>query len=567
MGSTLVITIVVAAAVGWLAVIGAAALRSRGPEEVSPNLSPGMTDDYLETARIEKAQQAAIFFSAFLAIGLPLYYLTEIPRQESFVEQFQEESVHRGEELIIEFGCYDCHGPDGVGGVASFTEKRSGVAVEWEAPALNDIFYRYDREAVRYWITFGRGNSPMPAWGVAGGGPLNEQQVDDMINYLEEHQIPQDEVAAEVESVVVGELRDLANADTAMERAITNQRQVIADMERSVELAPVLEDLSERAEAISESLSDGLDTDGDGVSDTAEMALTDLTAEARAVFIPEGLQPLTFDPDDPATSGRPDLDVLNEALQRMDELIETAAPSIAPNAAAIRAALEAGGEDTDGDGIPDEAEGQIAGQFDEAISKMVPSDLVVVNLDPEDSESVSGVSDSRTAARAISALETVALNLSVQAENLDRTLQPARDSLSYLLQAQGERAWEFDFQAIADSVFGGDVERAQRVVGLYNGYCARCHTSGFSAGLPFAQEAGSGAFGPALWDGRPAVQFLSDEELMEFLIVGAVENEPYGVNGFGSGQMPGFGMILSEQDLMDLAVWLRSGDLTGHGGS
>lgn len=567
MGSTLVITIVVAAAVGWLAVIGAAALRSRGPEEVSPNLSPGATDDYLETARIERAQQAAIFFSAFLAIGLPLYYLTEIPRQESFVEQFHEESVHRGEELIIEFKCYDCHGPDGVGGVASFTEKRSGVVVDWEAPALNDIFYRYDREAVRYWITFGRGNSPMPAWGVAGGGPLNEQQVDDMINYLEEHQIPQDEVAAEVESVVVGELRDLVNADAAMGRAITSQRQVIADMERSVDLAPVLEELSERAEAISESLSDGLDTDGDGVSDTAETALTELTDEARAVFIPDGLEPLTFDPNDPATYGRPDLEVLNEALQRMDELIETVAPTIAPNAAAIRAVLEAGGEDTDGDGIPDEAEGQIAGQFGDAISKMIPSDLIVVSLDPENPQSASGVSDSRTAARAISALETVALNQSVQAENLDRTLQPARDSLSHLLQAQEERAWEFDFQTIADSVFGGDVERAQRVVGLYNGYCARCHTSGYSAGIPFAQEAGSGAFGPALWDGRPAVQFLSDEELMEFLIVGAVENEPYGVNGFGSGQMPGFGMILSEQDLMDLAVWLRSGDLTGQGGS
>jgi mono/diheme cytochrome c family protein len=103
------------------------------------------------------------------------------------------------------------------------------------------------------------------------------------------------------------------------------------------------------------------------------------------------------------------------------------------------------------------------------------------------------------------------------------------------------------------------------VVGIYNGYCARCHTSGFSAGIPFAQPAGSGGFGPALWESRPAVQFLSDEELADFLVVGAVVNKPYGVNGFGSGRMPGFGEVLSEQDLLDLAIWLRAGNLTGKG--
>ncbi|NIR38262.1 MAG: hypothetical protein GWN79_14355, partial [Actinobacteria bacterium] len=72
-------------------------------------------------------------------------------------------------------GCYGCHGPDGVGGVASYVEKRSGVTVSWAAPSLNDIFYRYGRDEIRYWLVYGRGNSPMPAWGLAGGGPMNDQ--------------------------------------------------------------------------------------------------------------------------------------------------------------------------------------------------------------------------------------------------------------------------------------------------------------------------------------------------------------------------------------------------------
>ncbi len=144
-------------------------------------------------------------------------------------------------------------------------------------------------------------------------------------------------------------------------------------------------------------------------------------------------------------------------------------------------------------------------------------------------------------------------------------MPPAVDALENLLAAAEARRWAFDIPAIADHSFGGDVERARRVVGLFNGYCARCHTSGYSAGAPFTQEAGSGGFGPALWEARPAVQFLSDEALVEFLIVGAEANEPYGVNGMGNGQMPAFGTTLSEQDLADLAHWLRRGDLTGMG--
>ena len=127
-----------------------------------------------------------------------------------------------------------------------------------------------------------------------------------------------------------------------------------------------------------------------------------------------------------------------------------------------------------------------------------------------------------------------------------------------------DQRWEFDFEGIAANN-DISVEEAERVVGIYNGYCARCHTSGYSAGLAFTQEAGSGGFGPAVWQSRPAVQFLSDEDLVNFLIVGAVANQPYGVNGFGNGQMPAFGAILSQDDLALLAKWLRNGDLTGTG--
>ncbi|MFP5331008.1 MAG: c-type cytochrome [Acidimicrobiia bacterium] len=563
MDSSVVITIVVLAAVAWLAFLGVQALRSRGPEEVPSNLAPGESDDVLETKRLERTQQAAVLLSAFLAIGLPLYYLGENSRQEGFVEQFDQESITRGEHLVEEFACYSCHGPDGTGGQAPYVEKRTGAQVNWVAPPLNNIFYRYDRDAVRYWITYGRGNSPMPAWGLAGGGPMNEAQVEDVLNYLEAHQVPQAVSANEVERNIQIALDDLEGAEEAIAAAILDQRQIIAQLMLSDDFVEAAEELAERAGAVLDAAGEGIDTDGDGLSDNAELEISAITAEAAAIFTPPGLEPLTLDPGNPATDGTADAERITALLETLVELAEGDAPIVANAITAIQIAIDAGGDDGDGDGIPDAAEAQIPGQIDAARDEVVPSEIRVVELDPTNEASVGGDPDMTTATRVVSGLESLALNLRVQANNLDSLLGPAEAALQNLLDAQERRAWEFDFQGIADHVFDGDVELARRVVGIYQSNCARCHTSGYSAGVAFAQEAGSGGFGPALWDGRPAVQFLSEEDLVDFLLVGAEANTPYGVNGFGTGRMPGFGTTLSTEDLANLARWLRAGNLTG----
>jgi mono/diheme cytochrome c family protein len=567
MDSSVVITIVVIAAVAWLAFLGVSALRSRGPEEVPANLAPPESDDVMETKRLERTQQAAVLLSAFMAIGLPLYYLGETSRQEGFVDQFDSESVTRGEHLVVEFDCYGCHGPDGVGGQAQYIEKRTGATVNWYAPPLNNIFYRYDRDAINYWVTYGRGNSPMPAWGLDGGGPMNEAQVEDVVNYLEANQVPQAVSANNVEADIVAALGELTGADAALESAILQQRQIIAELRRSPELAPLAVDFAARARQILDNAGVGIDTDGDGLSDTAEEALSALSSEAAAAFSLPGLDPIELDPENPETSGVPDADVVAAVLERLNEIAENQAPAVAIQARAIQAAIDAGGEDTDNDGIPDAAEAQIPAQVDAARAAVIPSEILQVVFDPTNEASVGGDPDMTTATRMVSGLSSLALNLEVQANNLDSLLGPAEEALQNLLDAQEDRAWEFDFQGIADHAFDGDAATAERVVGIYQSNCARCHTSGYSAGIPYAQEAGSGGFGPALWDGRPAVQFLTDEDLIDFLRVGALVNVPYGVNGFGNGQMPGFGATLSEQDLSDLAHWLRSGNLTGMGGN
>ena len=174
MTADVITVIAVVAGIIWLGLMLVSALRNRGgAEEVSPNLKPGIDDQQLETRRLEGGQKAAIAFSAFLAISLPLYFLGEPARQEGFVEEFSEAQIERGEHIVDEFACFECHGPLGAGGSASFVEQRSGVTVAWAAPSLDDVLYRYDTDEVNFWITYGRGNTPMPAWGVAGGGPMN----------------------------------------------------------------------------------------------------------------------------------------------------------------------------------------------------------------------------------------------------------------------------------------------------------------------------------------------------------------------------------------------------------
>src|SRR5262249_3413374 len=93
------------------------------------------------------------------------------------------------------FNCAGCHGGmKANGGVAAYTvtDPNTGQvkAVNWTAPALNTVLYRFSVPEVTYILTYGRPFSPMSPWGVAGGGPMNDQQISDLIEYLKSIQVP-----------------------------------------------------------------------------------------------------------------------------------------------------------------------------------------------------------------------------------------------------------------------------------------------------------------------------------------------------------------------------------------
>ena len=111
------------------------------------------------------------------------------------MQHYDKVFVARGLDVYLNKAkCVSCHGPNGVGGAASYTLLNDSgdyvAAVQWKAPALNTVLYRFSEAEVNNILEYGRPPSPMPAWGSLGGGPLSDQQLLDVIAYLRSIQLP-----------------------------------------------------------------------------------------------------------------------------------------------------------------------------------------------------------------------------------------------------------------------------------------------------------------------------------------------------------------------------------------
>ncbi len=212
----IVVAIVVVAA--WVLYLLANVRRSKpevGSEiELAANRKQYFDDEQLEGPRLDRALRWGLISLTIVGVGLPLYWLAEPGRQSGAIDNFDETFAERGAGLFAAtdqggFNCAGCHGGDeGLGGEVPYTlteyvydeegelvpddegEPETELRqVSWKAPALNTVSLRMTDEQLRYVLTYGRPFSPMPAWGIEGGGPMNEQQIDNLIAYLRSIQI------------------------------------------------------------------------------------------------------------------------------------------------------------------------------------------------------------------------------------------------------------------------------------------------------------------------------------------------------------------------------------------
>lgn len=207
--------------------------------ELAPNRLPAVPDEFLEGRRLDRSLGAGLVTMAIIGVTLPLYWLGEPGRIDGADVDYTRQFISRGSNQYEEL-CTACHGPDGTAGTASYTLTESGSFVSqvpWVAPALNTVLTRFSEEEVLHVLNFGR-NGVMPAWGAPGGGPLTEQQLDNLVLYLRSIQLDAGDIQASVRDGAEGRKANLlmeADENLESEEAQAMAAAFMADIDAMLE--------------------------------------------------------------------------------------------------------------------------------------------------------------------------------------------------------------------------------------------------------------------------------------------------------------------------------------------
>jgi mono/diheme cytochrome c family protein len=245
-----VLNLVALLALGVFAVLSV----RRNREKTTPqNLAVFHDDETLEGPHLERVLGWTLFFAAIIAVALPVYWLREPNRQNESVHYFDEGAINRGAVLFSNnqmpaydqaksLQCANCHGTDLGGGstrAAHTFKDGTGAFVEWRAPALNTVLQRFSPQEVHDIITFGRPGTPMQAWGVDGGGPKNDQSINDLVAYVTSRQLSVKQARkqsdAALQAYVAQPAQQLKDAQKALTDAQKAQRTVQTNSKATVD--------------------------------------------------------------------------------------------------------------------------------------------------------------------------------------------------------------------------------------------------------------------------------------------------------------------------------------------
>jgi len=178
------------------------ALRNRGPRgpDIPEGMRPGPADEVLERRHVDRNMAWGVVFLAIISLWLPALWLAEPNQNVADAVELVGGSTERGEMWFQEagednptgFGCARCHGEEAEGGSVPFTAPDGSFIPAYPVPPLNDVCgggatghaQISEFEDIRQTIMQGREGTPMPSWSVRFAGPMNDQQVQDLLNYL-----------------------------------------------------------------------------------------------------------------------------------------------------------------------------------------------------------------------------------------------------------------------------------------------------------------------------------------------------------------------------------------------
>ncbi len=176
-------------------------LRRRGEEkpDIPAGMRPGPSDEVLERRHIERTMAWGFVFMGVLALSVAWVWLREPDQNVDDAIELVLRAEERGERWFglydeanpLGFGCARCHGTEAEGGTVPFTNADGEFNPAYPVPPLNNVCGRLtvadpDKSPlnIRDTIMQGRPDTPMPSWSVRFAGPMNDQQIQDLIAFL-----------------------------------------------------------------------------------------------------------------------------------------------------------------------------------------------------------------------------------------------------------------------------------------------------------------------------------------------------------------------------------------------
>jgi hypothetical protein len=192
-----------ASGVAIIIVVGAALAAMRRPRraagpDIPPGMRPGPSDADLEKPVLEKMYAWGLVTVVLMALWVPAVFLRENSTNKDEIIELQEQSVERGRltslsnilpdgvENHLGFNCERCHGRGLTGGsnvyngaivsVPNLTTVCGGQATGHpQITSLDDVIDT---------IAQGRPGTDMPSWSVRFAGAMDDQQINDLVNYI-----------------------------------------------------------------------------------------------------------------------------------------------------------------------------------------------------------------------------------------------------------------------------------------------------------------------------------------------------------------------------------------------
>jgi mono/diheme cytochrome c family protein len=188
-----------ASAIVVLLIAGAAMSAQRRPRrgggpDIPPGMRPGPSDTDLEKPVLEKLLGWGLVTVLVMALWVPGVFLHENVANKEDTQTLEEQSVERGhlttlpgtEQNQLGFNCERCHGKDLHGGQNIYNSNLVTVpnlqtvcgGTAFGHPQIHGL------DDVINTIAQGRPGTDMPSWSVRFAGAMDDQQINDLVNYI-----------------------------------------------------------------------------------------------------------------------------------------------------------------------------------------------------------------------------------------------------------------------------------------------------------------------------------------------------------------------------------------------